>query len=101
MRLLGNTVLVKVHEEKDDLSVGGLIMSTKEDNHTNYLRATVVERSDGYTENGISLSMKVKVKDEVIIPKHAGQVLTIKGTEYKLLREPDILVILENDEIES
>jgi len=101
MKLLGNTVLVSIHEEKDDVTGSGLIMSTKEDKDVDYVRASVVQSHTGFYDSGQWIIPKMKTGDEVIISKLGGQDLSVKGNEYRLLREPDVLVILDEDEIES
>ena len=101
MRLLGNTLLIKIHKEVDDTTESGLIMSTVEQNDATTLRATVIQVSGGYTENGVQVGMKTVVGDEVIISKHGGQDVTIKGEVYRVLRQPDILVILEKGDLED
>jgi len=46
-------------------------------------------------ENGKRAKLSVKVKDEVIFGKYAGSDFKIEGKDYKVLRESEILGVVE------
>ncbi len=41
------------------------------------------------------ITMEVKVGDEVLYGKYAGQELNIEGTDYLIMKQSDIMAILE------
>lgn len=92
---LGDRVLLSVTEEKEK-TINGIIIpdSAKTDD----VKIGIVESVGPglYTQNGASIPMSVKVGDEVIIPPyHQGQTIKIGGKEYILLRESEILMIIQ------
>ena len=47
-------------------------------------------------DNGEVRSLDVKVGDKVLIGKYAGTEVKVEGTEYVVLREDDIMGVIEN-----
>ena len=47
------------------------------------------------TEDGKKLPMEVKVGDKVLYGKYAGTEISIDGEEYLIMRESDILAVLD------
>jgi chaperonin GroES len=47
------------------------------------------------TEDGILLPMSVKAGDRVLFGKHAGQTVKVNGEELHILREDDVMAIVE------
>ena len=45
--------------------------------------------------DGVEVSMYVKVGDKVLTNKYAGTEVKIDGEEYSILRQSDILAIVE------
>ena len=57
----------------------------------------VVEVSDTYNwHQGSYYKTKVKVGDKVVIPKMGSMVISNEGEDYILIKETEILAILEN-----
>ena len=48
-------------------------------------------------EDGTVLPLDVKAGDTVLFGKYAGQETTLDGTEYLIMREDDILGVLDED----
>jgi chaperonin GroES len=46
-------------------------------------------------ENGTKLSMDIKVGDKVLFGKYSGTEIKIDGEEYLMMREDDILGVVE------
>jgi chaperonin GroES len=46
-------------------------------------------------ENGTKLSMDIKVGDKVLFGKYSGTEIKIEGEEYLMMREDDILGVVE------
>ena len=89
---LGDRVLVKQVEEKEQVK-GGIIIpdSAKEKSQ----EAQVVAIGSGRLDsNGKRLPFEVKVGDNVLISKYGGTEITFGDEKYTLLREYDIVEIL-------
>lgn len=57
--------------------------------------AEVVEVGPGGIVEGKEIVMELKVGDRVIFQKYAGTEVKIEGTEYTILRQSDILAVIE------
>lgn len=93
IRPLGDRVLIKTEEAKETMK-GGIIIpdSAKEKPQ----EGTVVAAGPGKTlEDGKIRAMSVKKGDKVIYSKYAGTEVKLDGEEYLLMREDDILGIVE------
>ena len=58
-------------------------------------KGEVIEVGPGKFENGNLIKPGVKKGDIVIFKKWGGEELTINGKDYKLVKEEDILAIVE------
>ena len=47
------------------------------------------------TEDGVVIPLEVKTGDRVLFSKHAGQAVKVDGNEYRILKEDDIMAIVE------
>lgn len=47
------------------------------------------------TNDGTTVTMAVKTGDRVLFSKHAGQTVKVNGEEYHILREDDVMAIVE------
>lgn len=93
IRPLGDRVLIQPAEAKETMK-GGIIIpdSAKEKPQ----EGTVVAAGPGKTlEDGKIRPMSVKKGDKVIYSKYAGSEVKLDGEEYLLMREDDILGIVE------
>lgn len=91
---LGDRVLVK-HVEESEQVRGGIIIpdSAKEKPQ----EAEVVAIGSGKKdENGKAQPFEVKVGDRVLISKYGGTEVKIDEEKYLLLREDDILGVIES-----
>jgi chaperonin GroES len=80
--------------EKDNISQGGIIIpdSAKE----KPMEATVVAVGNGkLLDNGELRALAVAVGDRVLFSKYSGTEVKIEGAEHLILREDDIIGILE------
>ena len=90
---LGDRVLVKQSEEKEQIK-GGIIIpdAAKEKSQ----EAEVVAIGSGrLTDDGKRAPFEVKVGDRVLISKYGGTEVSIGDEKYVLLREDDIVAILK------
>lgn len=88
MRPINDRVLVKP-AEAEELTKGGIIIpdTAKEKPQ----RGTVVAVGPGKEEN----SMTVKIDDVVLYGKYAGQEVSHEGQDFLIMKEEDILLILD------
>ena len=89
---LADRVLLKV-EEEEEKTKSGIILSTgsKEKPQT----AKVIEVGPGEKINDKVEEMYVKKGDRVIINTYSGSDVKYEGEEYKIVRQSDILAIIE------
>ena len=89
---LADRVVVK-QAEIEETSKGGIILpgSAKEKPQV----AEVVAVGPGGTVDGNEVKMVVKVGDKVITSKYAGTEVKCDGVEYNIVRQSDILAIVE------
>ena len=57
--------------------------------------AEIVAVGPGGVVEGKEITMQVKVGDRVLISKYAGTEVKLEGEEYTILRQSDILAIVE------
>jgi chaperonin GroES len=90
---LYDRILVKRLEEQDK-TAGGLYIpdSAKE----KPLEALVVAVGAGKVqENGSLRKLEVKAGDKILFSKYSGSDIKIDGAEHLILREDDVLAVLE------
>jgi chaperonin GroES len=93
LRPLHDRVLVQRLDEGEQKK-GGIIIpdSAKEKPQ----RGTVVAAGNGKRlENGQITPLDVKAGDQILFGKYSGSEITIDDTEYLILREDEILAVLE------
>jgi len=86
--------IVVERSEAEDKTPGGIVLpdSAKEKPH----RGKVLAAGPGkLLKDGNRGSMSVKVGDEVFYGKYAGSDVDIDGKQYVILKESDVLAILE------
>jgi len=94
IRPLDDRVVVKPVEE-DEVTAGGIVLpdTAKE----KPIRGTVEAVGPGkLMDNGDRSSPSLSVGDVVIFGKYGGMEVKIDGVEYKILREDDILAVVES-----
>ena len=57
--------------------------------------AEVIAIGPGGNVDGKEIAMQVKVGDKVIYSKYAGNEVKLDGTEYIVIRQSDILAVVE------
>ncbi len=90
---LGDRVLVKQNEEKEQVK-GGIIIpdSAKEKSQ----EATIVAVGTGkIDDNGNRTSFDVSVGDNVLISKYGGTEVKHNDETYMIIRQDDILAVLK------
>jgi chaperonin GroES len=93
IRPLQDRVIVKRLEEEEK-SAGGIIIPDTAKEKPMEAKVTAVGKGK-VTEDGKLLSMEVKVGDKVLIGKYAGTEVKIDGEENLIMREDEILAVIE------
>ena len=93
IRPLADRVLVKRLEEEDEQMVGGIIIpdTAKEKPQ----EAEVVAVGPGSLDDGKRVPLEVKPGDKVLIGKYSGTEVKIEGEEYLIIREDELLAVVE------
>lgn len=93
VRPLGDRVLVKRVEEKEQ-KVGSIIIpdSAKEKPSEGEIVAVGVGARN---DKGEVIALEVKVGDKILFGKYSGSEVKVDGQEYMIMRESDILAIVE------
>ena len=89
---LADRVILKM-VETEETTKGGIILtgSAKEKPTV----AEVISVGPGGNVDGKEVTMTVKVGDRVITDKYAGTKVTLEDTEYVVVRQHDLLAIVE------
>ncbi len=93
IRPLHDRILVKRQEEKE-MKKGGIIIpdSAKEKPQ----EGKVIAVGNGkVSDEGKKISLDVKTGDRILFGKYSGSEVTLDNEEYLILREEDVLCILE------
>jgi chaperonin GroES len=90
---LYDRILVKRLEEQEKTAGGLYIPDTAKEKP---LEALVVAVGAGKVqENGSLRKLEVKAGDKVLFSKYSGSDIKIDGTEHLILREDDVLAVIE------
>ena len=93
VRPLHDRLLVKREDESEEKIGGIIIPDTAEEKPQ---RAKVVAVGNGkVTEEGKRVPLDVKSGDRILFGKYSGNEVKIDGDDYLILREEDVLAILE------
>ena len=92
LKPLADRVIVKL-VEAEETTKGGIILAgaAKEKPEV----AEVIEVGPGGMVDGNQIDMYVKVGDKVITSKYSGTEVKIDGEEYTIVRQSDILAVVE------
>jgi len=93
IRPLHDRVVVKRIEEEEKTQGGIIIPDTAKEKPQ---EGKVIAVGDGkVNEKGERLPLDVKKNNRVLFSKYAGSEITIDGEEYLIMREDDIIAIVE------
>jgi chaperonin GroES len=90
---LADRVVVKAMEESEQMRGGLYIPDTAKEKPQ---QGEVIAVGPGRTEDGKRVAMEVKAGDKVLYGKYSGTEVTIDGEQLLILRESDILAIVNN-----
>ena len=90
---LNDRVLIKMVEAEETTKSGIILTSGSQEKPQ---IAEVVEVGPGgVDEDGKKIVMQIKIGDNVILNKYAGTEVKYEGTEYIIVKQSDILAIVE------
>ena len=89
---LSDRVLIKM-KEGEETTKSGIILATNAQEKPQI--AEVIAVGPGGNVDGNNIEMHVKVGDNVIVSKYAGTQIKYEGEEYLIVKQSDILAIIE------
>ena len=89
---LSDRVVVKAQEAEEKTSSGLYIPDSAKEKPQ---RGTVISVGPGRVENGTKIEMSVKEGDTVLYGKYSGTEIALDGEDYLIMRESDILGIVQ------
>lgn len=89
---LSDRVVVKMLESEETTKSGIVLPGSAQEKPQ---EAEVVAIGPGAVVDGKLVPMEVKIGDKVLMSKYAGTEVKYKGTEYTILKQGDILAIVE------
>jgi chaperonin GroES len=91
---LGERIVIKALESEERTKSGILIPDTaKEKPQMGEVKAVGTGKT---LENGQKIALDVKVGDKVLFAKYAGTEVKLDGEEYMVLKESDVLAIVND-----
>ena len=92
LKPLGDRVVLK-QLVAEETTKSGIVLPGQ--NKEKPQQAEVVAVGPGGNVDGKEIAMQVKVGDKVIYSKYAGNEVKLDGTEYIVIRQSDILAVVE------
>jgi chaperonin GroES len=94
IRPLADRLIVKRLEEQDQKSAGGIIIPDTAKEKPQEGKVVAVGRGK-LNEDGKVIPLDVKAGDRILFGKYSGSEVKIDGEEHLILREEDVLGIVE------
>ena len=94
VRPVHDRIMVR-RQEEGERQIGSIIIpdTAKE----KPLQGTVIVAGSGKTtDDGKRVPLDVKAGDRILFGKYAGQEITLDGEEYLIMKEDDVLAIIES-----
>ncbi|MBQ2154760.1 MAG: co-chaperone GroES [Oscillospiraceae bacterium] len=92
LKPLADRVLLKA-TEAEETTKSGIILSTA--NKEKPVISEVIAVGPGGVVDGKEVVMSVKPGDKVVVAKYAGTEVKLDGVDYSIVRQNDILAIVE------
>jgi len=93
-RPLHDRVLVE-RVESEETSIGGIILPDTAQEKPQQGKIIAIG-SGKHTEDGKVLPLELKEGDTILFGKYSGSEIKIEGTEYLIMREDDVLGLIES-----
>ena len=92
LKPLGDRVVIRVLEQEEKTASGIFLPDTAKEKPS---QGEVIAVGSGkLLDDGKRLALDVKVGDKIIFSKYAGTEVKFEGTDYLIVSERDILVII-------
>ena len=91
---LGAYVLVEALEEAEEQTLGGIVIPDSAKEKPQEYKVLAIG-TGGKDEKGNDIVFYVKEGDTVLTTKYGGTDVKVGGNEYKLVKQSDILAIVE------
>ncbi|WP_080875281.1 co-chaperone GroES [Oceanobacillus timonensis] len=88
---LGDRVVIKLVEQEETTASGIVLPDSAKEKPQ---EGEVIAVGSGRVENGENIALEVSEGDHIIFSKFAGTEVNYAGTEYLILRENDILAVV-------
>lgn len=82
--------------EFEEVYKSSIILTSKNQDDMNKLIYEVIECGPGGMVNDNEVIITVKLGDKVIIPEYIGSEINIDNVQYRIVKQSDILAILED-----
>ncbi|HRW50812.1 MAG: co-chaperone GroES [Caldilinea sp.] len=93
LKPLGDRIVVEPTEQEEQTSLGIFLPETAKEKPQ---QGKVIAAGPGARkENGERIEMDVKIDDKVLYARYAGTSVKLNGKEYLILKESDVLAIVE------
>ena len=92
LKPLGDRVVIKDVEAEETTSSGIILAGSAKEKP---VMAVVLAVGPGGNVDGKEIEMQVKTGDKVVYSKYAGNEIKLDGEELKIVRQSDILAIVE------
>ena len=89
---LGDRVVIEALDQEEETASGIVLPDTAKEKPQ---EGKVVAVGSGTLKDGERIPLEVKVGDRVIFSKYAGTEVKIDGRELLIMRESDVLAIIE------
>ncbi|HWR60898.1 MAG TPA: co-chaperone GroES [Clostridia bacterium] len=89
---LGDRVIIKVIESEETTKSGIVLPGTAKEKP---MQGEVLAVGSGEMVDGKKIPLELKVGDKVIYSKYSGTEVKMDGNEYLIVRQSDILAIIE------
>lgn len=93
IRPLADRVVIKAVEAEETTKSGIILTAAAQEKPS---IAEIVAVGPGGTVDGKEVKMFVKVGDKVLISKYSGTEVKVDGVEYSIVRQEDILAVVED-----
>ena len=94
IRPLADRVGIKMVEAEETTKSGIILTASAQEKPS---VAEIVAVGPGGMVDGKEITMNVKVGERVLVSKYAGNEVKVDGVEYSILRQSDILAVVESD----
>lgn len=94
IRPLADRVVIKMVEAEETTKSGIILTASAQEKPS---VAEIVAVGPGGMVDGKEITMNVKVGERVLVSKYAGNEVKVDGVEYSILRQSDILAVVEPD----